>query len=79
MYLNILISSLGKDATFISPFGRRKIVECDYTASGNKQKIYFKKYFFEGTAYVILLRITNQPLLVVKLTKSILMIFSYFC
>ena len=26
--------ALGKEATFLSPYGRRKTVYCDYTASG---------------------------------------------
>ena len=27
-------SVIGKEATFLSPFGRKRIVYCDYTASG---------------------------------------------
>ena len=27
-------SIIGKDVTFLSPFGRKNVVYCDYTASG---------------------------------------------
>ncbi|XP_023323706.1 uncharacterized protein LOC111697807 [Eurytemora carolleeae] len=43
-YINSNI--IGKDATFISPFGRRKIVECDYTASG-KSLTFIEDYLKE--------------------------------
>ena len=34
----LCLQIIGKDTTFLSPFGRRRIVYCDYVASGRSLK-----------------------------------------